>query len=260
MIEVNKFVSDLNIPTGRVVLMTENSMALLSALKKLRGASDYSIAQLFNLILDALVEKIGTDGTLLIQTFDWSFCNGKPFDIKNVNSKTSFLGKIALERKDFARTKHPIYSFAVTGKYQEILTSIDNVGAFDHNSPFAFAYRKNGVMAIIDIPLHGSFTFCHHVEQMERASYRYNKSFTSLYRDLSGDQTMKTYDMYVRDISKNVKADLFPLENLFIEHAVMKKHLSLNLEIRQVDLVRAYQVIRHDILHNNGMSLHTIGR
>ena len=71
-----------------------------------------------NLILDSVLSKIGDDGTLLLPTFNWDFCNGKEFNYFKTPSKSGSLTKVALSRNDFIRTKNPIYSFAVSGKSQ----------------------------------------------------------------------------------------------------------------------------------------------
>jgi aminoglycoside 3-N-acetyltransferase len=256
---LDNFIEKLKIEKGSVLLLTENSLTLLMAMKKTDEISQYSIDELFDILLDKLIEKLGDKGTLLIQTFDWRFCNSKTYDINNSISRTSFLGNIALKRDDFIRTKHPIYSFAVTGKYKDDLANLDNRGAFDINSPFHFIYKKKAKMIIIDISIQKSFTFVHFVEEMEQVSYRYNKSFTSQYINDKGIENTKTYDMYVRDIENNVLAYFEPLENLFTKNDAMKKYMMDELVIREVDLYKAYNIIENDIRNNNAKSLYKIG-
>ena len=72
-------------------------------------------------IINQIQSVIGKNGTLLINSFNWDFCKGIDFDPKNTPSKTGALSNIALKRKDFMRTKNPIYSFLVSGKDQKNL-------------------------------------------------------------------------------------------------------------------------------------------
>ncbi|EOI6144534.1 AAC(3) family N-acetyltransferase [Campylobacter coli] len=102
---------------------------------------------------------------LAIHTFNWNFCRGIAYDILKSKSQTGALGNIALKRSDFRRTKHPIYSFAVVGKFQNELVTLQNKGAFDSNSPFNFMYKNNAKMIIVNLPLQDSFTFVHYVEE-----------------------------------------------------------------------------------------------
>ena len=53
------------------------------------------------------------------------------------------MGKTALKRDDFKRTKHPIYSFAVWSADQELLCNMDNKDAFGDDSLFQYMVDKN---------------------------------------------------------------------------------------------------------------------
>ena len=61
-----------------------------------------------NKFLDILLEIITDEGTLIIPTHNWEFCSSKYFNYHETPSMTGSLGKIALNRKDFKRTKNPI--------------------------------------------------------------------------------------------------------------------------------------------------------
>ena len=69
-----------------------------------------------NLLIQGIIDIIGENATLVFPTFNWSFCKGEAYDHHKTPCKTGSLGKIALKRGDFERTKHPIYSFGVWGK------------------------------------------------------------------------------------------------------------------------------------------------
>lgn len=251
---LREFVEKLKIDKSGILLLTENSLTVLVAMKK--KDKEFS----FDLLIDCLIEKIGDTGTLLIQTFDWRFCKGEEFDILKSKSQTSFLGNTALKRHDFIRTKHPIYSFAVTGKYKDELANLTNIGAFDINSPFHFIHKKKANMIIIDVPLQSSFTFVHYVEEIEQVSYRYNKRFKSIYIDELGVKSIKSYEMYVRDIENNVVTDFEPLEELLLENKALESYVVDNLVIRKIDLSKAYPVIVNDIRNNMARSLFKIGQ
>lgn len=250
---LNSFIDKLNIKQDDTLLITGNTMKLLRKMKKDNKAFS------FDLLIDKLIKKLGENGTLIIQTFNWDFCELKEYDILNSKSKTGSMGSVALKRKDFVRTNHPIYSFAVTGKYKEELKSLTNKGAFDKESPFNFLFEKKAKMIILDLPLQNSFTFVHYVEEMEKVNYRYNKSFTSKYINDQGISNIKTYDMYVRDIENNVLTYIEPLEKLFIKKHIMDTYTFDEIVIKQIDLYQAYHIIEDDIRNNNAKSLYKIG-
>lgn len=250
---LNSFIDKLKIEINDTLLITGDTMKLLRKLKK--NNKEFN----FNIFIDKLMEKLGENGTLIIQTFNWDFCQGKIYDIVNSKSQTGSIGNTALKRDDFIRTKHPIYSFAVTGKYKYELASLNNKGAFDINSPFHFMYEKKAKMIIIDMPLQNSFTFVHYVEEMEQVEYRYNKIFTSTYINENGIANIKNYEMYVRDIENNVLTYIEPLEDLFIKNNVMDIYNIDESVIRKIDLYGAYNIIVNDIRNNNAQNLYKVG-
>ncbi|EAI8629027.1 AAC(3) family N-acetyltransferase [Campylobacter lari] len=201
-----------------------------------------------------LNEFIKNNKTIAIQTFNWDFCKNKEYDILQSPSQTGILGNYALKNSKFRRTKHPIYSFAVSGEYQEYLISIDNRGAFDENSIFNFMYENNGVMIIIDLPLQDSFTFVHYVEEKFQVPYRYNKVFKSLYVDENGYSSIKEYDMYVR--REGVITDINPLEDIFLKNHIMQLINFNGIIIKKIILKKAFRAIENDIIYNKGYSLH----
>ena len=149
-----------------------------------------------------IIEIVGPTGTIILPTYNWGFCHGEVFDYRKTLGKTGGLGNIALKRKDFKRTKHPIYSFAVWGKDQEYLCKLQNKSSFEEESPFGYLRRNHAINILIDVPFDHSFTFTHYVEQMMEHEleiyYRYHKDFTSLYIDQDGNEEMRTYSMFVR--------------------------------------------------------------
>ena len=183
---------------------------------------------------------------------------GKKFDIVNSKSKTSFIGDIAIKRDDFVRTKHPIYSFAVTGKHKDELEKMNNIGSFSIDSPFHFLYKKKAKMMTIDIPACKCFTFAHYVEEMKKVSYRYNKSFTSTYIDKYGKESVRTYGMYVRHIADKVLVYFEPLDKLLMENNAMDVYVVNELVIRKIDFFKAYKVIENDIENNNAENLYKV--
>jgi len=249
---LNNFIDELKIKKGDTLLITGNTIKLLKKFK--RTQKEFSL----NHFIDKVIQKLGEEGTLIFQTFNWGFCRNEPFDILNTRSQTGAIGNIALKRDDFIRTKHPIYSFAVTGKYKNELANLHNIGAFDINSPFAFMHEKKASMIIIDLDLQNSFTFGHYVEELRNISYRYNKHFTSKYIDIDGHEEMKTYDMYVRDIEHNVQTSIHALEDLFVEQNAMITYNIDGIQIRNIDLNTAFTIVDNDIIYNDAKNLYII--
>ena len=204
--EFEKFIRSL-FNKGDIVLMHSDVKKTCLLLKKdFRSCKDT-----INFVIDTVLETIGDEGTLLIPTFNWDFCEGKPFDYKNSPAQTGALPNVVLKRKDFKRTKHPIYSFAVKGKLQEEFLACDNVSAYSIDSPFGLLWKLDGKIVLWDVSYQNSFTFVHFVEQMHNVHYRYEKFFTAPYIDEKGNSELKTYSMFVRDIENGVLTHVEPM-------------------------------------------------
>ena len=206
-----------------------------------------------NILIDGITEIIGEEGTLVIPTFNWSFCGGTPFDYYKTPCKTGSLGKIALARSDFRRTRHPIYSFAVWGKDQDELCALDNKSSFGADSPFALMVDRGYRNLFIDKDLEHSFVFVHYAEQSVgnlHAGYRYLKDFTADYTDENGVTTKRTYDMNVRALDRDVTNVIYAFEDEFIEKGIMKRFFINGIEFSIIELKQSHPIMQEDVRHN----------
>jgi aminoglycoside 3-N-acetyltransferase len=135
---------------------------------------------------------------------------------------------------------------------------MNNKSAFGSDSPFAYFHRNNAKMVMIDVDYQNSFTFVHYVEEMKQVDYRYMKEFSGAYVDEKGHESLETYSMYVRDVEKGVKTQVEPIgEELEKQGATIVFRLD-DVRYRVVDLKKAYEIIRQDILHNEAEKLYFI--
>lgn len=200
-------------------------------------------------IFDALKEGL-SEATLMFPTFNWDFCQNKPFDYRNSEGKTGLLGNYALKRNDFKRTRHPIYSFAVSGKYANELLNLDNKSSFGSDSPFGKLYDYNGKIVMIDTNLQRSFTYAHFIEQKYGVNYRYEKEFCAPYIDENGNQTQRCYTMFVRDLDLGVITHLEPLERVLIREGVIKVYTFGRVNIKVLDARLMYDRVVNELQRN----------
>jgi len=154
-----------------------------------------------NIFLDKIIEKVGKEGTILIPTYNWDFCGGKMYDPKKTASQVGSLGNIAIKRDDFIRTKHPIYSFCVSGKDSKYLSNLDPKNAFSKGTVFEYLYQNRAKNLFIGVHYRYALTFVHYAEETVGVDYRYQKDFCSDYLE-NGKIIKKTYQFYVRDPQK----------------------------------------------------------
>jgi aminoglycoside 3-N-acetyltransferase len=203
-----------------------------------------------NDLIDAFIHEVGLEGAIVFPTFNWAFCKGETYDYNSTPGLTGSLGNVALERKDFIRTKHPIYSFAVWGIDKVALANLDNKGSFVKGSPFDYFSKNEYKQLLINVTVDNSFTFVHYVEQQLNVNYRYNKKFISIYLDECFTKTYRTYYMFVRP--KN-QSSYYPSPQLKSEFKIkgISKICEYNNNVFEIiDLREAYSMISKDIINN----------
>ncbi len=236
---------------GDSVWLSSDAKTLLYSSLENGGTGD------LNELIDGITDVIGPEGTLLIPTFNWDFCNGKTFDIRKTPCKTGIIGKVALKRDDFKRTKHPLYSFAVWGKDKEELCGMDNKSSFGADSPFTYCRDHNTKNVFIDVECQHSFTFVHYVEEQAGVPYRYLKDFTAPYIDYDGAESLRTYSMNVRDLDMDVFITIYPLEEDFIRAGASRRYSVNEIPMKTIEMGKTYDIIYDDVVNNKSRKICT---
>lgn len=248
-ISYQKLPSILKIEKGDVILLTSDITDLFLQCQENGEIMDV------NILLDNFQEAIGEEGTLLIPTYNWGFCQGKAFDYKKTPSKTGAIGNAALRRKDFTRTKHPIYSFAVWGKDAVKLAEMDNIESFGPDSPFAYLEQVDAKNVFIGASLRNSFTYIHYIEQKLKAPYRFSKVFRSHYIDQDKVDTVRDYSMYVRDLDLEVVCAPNPFVDTLYANQVVQHGLINGVPYEVIRFSEVTPYIQNDILYNRSKNL-----
>ena len=91
--------------------------------------------------------------------YNWDFCEGLGFHYHKTKSRVGSLGNICIKRKDFRRSKNPIYSFAVFGKDQKKICELEHKSCFGLDSPFGYLIKNKGKNVFIGIDYKKAFSF-----------------------------------------------------------------------------------------------------
>jgi aminoglycoside 3-N-acetyltransferase len=207
-----------------------------------------------DLLIESFQKKLTSEGTLIFPTFNWDFCKGLRFDYSNTPCMTGVLGRAALERDDFRRSLHPIYSFAVWGCDRDYICEMRNISSFGEDSPFAYL-REHGRNLMIDISMRKCFTFAHYVEERLAVPYRYMKTFTALYRGPDEHEETRSYSMYVRCLDKNVVTLIDPIGEDMMKIGKLKRKIINDIRFSTLTFADFYEAAAKDILENHARKL-----
>ena len=150
--------------------------------------------------------------TCIVPAFSYTV-KGK-FNITKTRSGVGLLGNFIMKKLKFQRSEHPLFSFIAIGKNKKIVKDI-GISAFGKNSVHERLYKKNSSFLNFFRPLKQGNTLVHHIEQINKANYRYDKKFnTKVYQN--NKLIKKDYKAYLRkDINKK--------EHFFTFSKVLKK-------------------------------------
>lgn len=210
-------------------------------------------------IIEALQEAAGEEGTLLFPTFNWDFCKGVGYDCRRTPVRTGALSKAALGRKDFVRTAHPIYSFAVWGARKDELLANDSKDSFGPGTIFEKMFQWDAKALAIGLAALKGNTYAHHVEQMVGVPYRYDKEFTGDYTDEAGVCEKRTYRMYVRDLDMDPRYidGFLPLEELMCKEGLIQTAYYETVPWHWLRIADLDGAVRRDILQNDSQNMYT---
>lgn len=209
-------------------------------------------------LLTALAKLNFRNGSVIIPTFTWEFCNKNYYDIKNTSSALGALANIALKDSFFTRTKHPIYSFAVAGKISKELCDLTNVSGWGADSPFARLSDIDAVNIFIGIDYKNAFTFDHFAEEMANVEYRSMKIFTGRYVDYFGNSSIQSYSMFVRNTLENKYTRLTDkFDDFLVKKSLLAKYQINGISFQVVRLKRVVEYMIEDLKSSRQFVIYT---
>ena len=191
-------------------------------------------------VIDALLEVLGEEGTLLMPTFNFDFCKGADWDVRETPSQMGFMTNLVRQDERASRGFHPIYSFAVIGKHAESFGALRDKSSYGANSAFAKLHELDGKIMVVGLSYNDSMTFFHHIEEMEGVEYRFLKDFTGKITDWEGKTVTDTYQMLVRNLEMGVETMVDPMGALMEKEGVIKSRKIGEADVKLMNTNKVY--------------------
>lgn len=205
-------------------------------------------------VIEALLEVLGPEGTLIMPTFNYDFLKGVPWDIRTTPSQMGILTELVRQDPRAKRMFHPIYSMAAIGKRADEVASHRTNDCFGETTIFKKFRDWDAKILIIGLPYSKSITFLHHCEQMAGVDYRFLKEFKGIAIDFDGRPQEVTYTMFVRDVERGVVLDFEPIGALLDRQVVKKKQIGLG-EVRLMKCNDVFRVAVQALKEHKGPGL-----
>ena len=88
-------------------------------------------------VIDSILELIGSQGTLIMPTFNYDFLRGTPWDMRTSPSQMGVLTELVRQDGRAKRMFHPIYSMAAIGKHAGELAAHRSNDCFGETTIFS---------------------------------------------------------------------------------------------------------------------------
>ena len=129
-----------------------------------------------SIIGHAFAEVLGEEGTFVVPTYTYSFCNGEDYDPQTTPSTIGYFTEWFRTRPGVRRSHEPIFSVAAHGAKARALLEALPPDSFGEDSIYGRLLRAGGSLCNIGVGLRHA-TFVHFVEQSVGVPYRYKKDF-----------------------------------------------------------------------------------
>jgi aminoglycoside 3-N-acetyltransferase len=201
-------------------------------------------------VIDALLSILGEEGTLIVPTFNFDFCEGKAFDMMNTPSKQGIITEFVRKNPKSRRILHPIHSFSILGKLADQLGSLRYKSSFGKDSLFAKLRELDSKIMIVGLIYSRSLTFIHHVEEMVGCDYRYLKKFTGTIIDEFGKIYADDFLMNVRDLDRGVITNCEPMGEILDREGIAKIAKIGSSTIRLMKANDVYKCVLREMKRN----------
>ncbi|MCV3431337.1 AAC(3) family N-acetyltransferase [Campylobacter lari] len=213
--------------------------------------------KLLRIFLDCFFEVIGKEGTLIMPTFTYSFCDGKDYDKINSKTKVGVLNEFFRLQPGIKRTNDPIFSCAIKGAKEDLFLQ-DHDSCFGENSVFDILTKNNGKIILFG-QLWMGVTHIHYIEEKAQVSYRYFKEFQGNIIQEDQNKLPKKIKYFVRNINKPSIIDLVKLLTFLQKNNNLKISNFSHANIAVIDTLPFFEscveILKHDekyFLDNQG--------
>ena len=187
----------------------------------------------------ALRKVLGTEGTVIVPTFNFGFCDGEAFDPKSTPSVgMGIFSEYVRNLTGSVRSTHPMQSVAAVGPQANFICDGDSETAFGPFGPFSKLLDLNARGLLLGTTMK-FFSLIHLVEEQQKVPYRFTKKFTAPY---GPNKELKSYAMYARDLDIDPRVNFLKVESLMRKKKLIKEVRVGMGKVLSFDVDHAYSV------------------
>lgn len=191
--DIVKALKEVGLERGDSIIIHSN----MGFFGKLKGCPDKdSYCKAFK---ESILDVIGSDGTIVVPTFSYSFCNQQIFDKSKTESMMGIFAEYIRNDPNSLRSDDANFSVAAIGKNAKKFTENISIHSFGEDSFWERFLKSDG--KICNFNLDSASTFIHYAEKILKVPYRYDKPFSGI-TIIGQKEVKKTYYHFTHDLTK----------------------------------------------------------
>jgi aminoglycoside 3-N-acetyltransferase len=161
----------------------------------------------YDMLIDAVLARLGDAGTLVMPTFTYSFTRDEPFDVDLSPSTVGTITEHFRKRQGVLRSANPMFSVAAFGRFAHVFATSRANECFGRDTAFAKLHQLDGKICCAGCSFDRA-TFVHYVEERSAVEYRSFKKFTGKVVRADGKPRQMTCRYFVRDLERDTATHL----------------------------------------------------
>ena len=150
-------------------------------------------------VINLLSDVIGKNGTIVMPTFSFDFCDNGYFNLKTTDTFCGNLPRHFMKRECVYRTKHtPIHTVAASGKYAKEISHIYTLTSFGKDSVFEWLYQQNAKILLLGCNFYSGVAHVHWLEERFKVPYRYWVEIEGTIVDENGNESKESFLRFKR--------------------------------------------------------------
>lgn len=182
-------------------------------------AVDRNYPALSNFVIDAFLEVLGANGTLLVPTYSYSFSRGQVYEVESTPSRTGEFPEVFRSRTNAVRSRDPMLSWAAIGPGAQVILRNISKQCFGAGCVFENLVKADGMICTLGLGMWWA-TFCHYIEKMADVPFRVDKRFRGLIRE-HGREREEEWIYFAKPRLPNCEANSVALERKATERSLI---------------------------------------
>jgi len=184
-----------------------------------------------DILLDLIIEFVGSDRTLIMPAYTNYFAKTLKFDLIKSKPQTGVLPEGLLSRHNSIRSLSAMNSYVAVGSLASDIGRLKGKTLWGEGSVKEWLQQQNARICVLGVPWHRGCGFLHRSEEILQIPYRYYKVFSGEWSNDGNDLKPCTETMYVSPRDVHIALNYAPITNIMNQKGIILKNRGSKIPI-----------------------------